>query len=165
MSEEVEDLDTASAVLALAERKAGAVAVRRPKALVLGCDSLLDLDGQPFGKQGDPDVARTLWHRLSGREATLYTGHCLVEAASDRRAAEISATVVRFGVPHHAELEAYLATGEPLVTAGAFTVEGWGAPFVESIDGHPSAVMGLSLPVLRRLLAAFEVSITDLWTP
>jgi septum formation protein len=159
--------DAPTAVAVLAERKALAVAstLRPPHegVLVLGCDSLLDLDGQALGKQGDPDAARALWHRLAGRTATLYTGHCLLDAAAERRVAEVAASAVRFGAPTDAELEAYLATEEPLVTAGGFTVEGRGAPFVESIDGHPSAVMGLSVPVLRRLLATFGVAVTDLW--
>jgi septum formation protein len=169
VDEETDAPDTPAAVADLAERKARAVASMLPPpregVLVLGCDSLLDVDGEAMGKQGDPEAAWALWRRLAGRTATLYTGHCLLGAASGRRVVEVAASAVRFDAPTDAELEAYLATGEPFVTAGGFTVEGRGAPFVESIDGHPSAVMGLSLPVLRRLLGAFGVAITDLWEP
>lgn len=163
MSEEVGQPDTARAVLALAERKASAVAGRRPGALVLGCDSLLDLDGQPLGKPSSPEEAFEMWRRLSGRAATLHTGHCLIATTRDRRVSGSASTLVRFGAPSPAELAAYVETGEPLAAAGAFTIEGFGAPFVESVDGAPSNVGGLSLPLLRRMLAELGVAITDLW--
>ncbi|HUZ24007.1 MAG TPA: nucleoside triphosphate pyrophosphatase [Streptosporangiaceae bacterium] len=156
-------LDTAALVAVLAERKAAAVAGRRPEALVLGCDSMLDLDGVSFGKPTSADHAAAMWRRLSGREGTLLTGHCLIEAGSDRRVRGVGRTVVRFGVPTQAELAAYVGSGEPLAMAGAFSIDGLGAPFVESIDGDPSNVIGLSLPLLRRMLTEIGLAITDLW--
>jgi septum formation protein len=164
VDEIVEDgLDTPAVVATLAERKASAVAALSPDALVLGCDSLLDLDGVAFGKPASARQAVEMWRRLSGRDATLFTGPCLIEARSGRRVRGVAFAVVRFGVPSEAEVAAYVASGEPLAMAGAFSIEGRAAPFVESIDGHPGTVMGLSLPLLRRLLADMGVAITDLW--
>jgi septum formation protein len=163
VSEEVGELDTARAVITLAERKAGAVAARRPGALVLGCDSLLELDGAALGKPSAREEALEMWHRLSAREATLHTGHCLVDTSRGRRVSGSARTLVRFGAPSQAELTAYVETGEPLAVAGAFTIEGYGAPFIDGIDGDPSNVLGLSLPLLRRMLAEIGITITDLW--
>jgi septum formation protein len=156
-------LGTAAVVAILAERKAGAVAARRPDALVLGCDSLLDLDQVSYGKPASAGQAADLWRRLAGREAALYTGHCLIEGGSGRRVTGVDRTVVRFGPPSEAEIAAYVASGEPLLMAGGFSIDGRGAPFVESIDGSSSNVIGLSLPLLRRMLADLGVAITDLW--
>jgi septum formation protein len=156
-------LDTQAVVALLAERKASAVAARRPEALVLGCDSLLDLDQMTFGKPASASQAIDMWRRLSGREAVLLTGHCLIEAGSGRRVRGVGRTVVRFGTPGDTEVAAYVASGEPMAMAGAFSIEGLGAPFIDGIDGDPSNVMGLSLPLLRRMLAEIGVAITDLW--
>ena len=165
VDETTEDgLDTAAAVAVLAERKADAVALVRPGALVLGCDSLLDLDGEALGKPGTAQRAVALWDRLSGRQGTLFTGHCLIEPGTRRRAQGVGRTVVRFGRPSAAEIAAYVASGEPLALAGGFSLDGLGAPFVEGIDGDPGNVLGLSLPLLRHLLAELGVAITDLWT-
>lgn len=155
-------LDTAALVGVLAERKAAAVAARRPGALVLGCDSMLDLDGKAFGKPASARHAAGMWRRLSGRQATLYTGHCLIDARG-RRVRDVAATVVRFGTPSDAEVAAYVASGEPMALAGAFSIDGRGAPFVDGIDGDPGNVIGLCLPLLRRMLADLGVAITDLW--
>jgi septum formation protein len=155
-------LGAAAVVEVLAERKAAAVAVRRPGALVLGCDSLLELDLARLGKPATAQQAAGMWQRLSGREATLFTGHCLV-TGSGRRVCGVAHAVVRFGTPSDAEVAAYIASGEPMAMAGAFSIEGLGAPFVESIDGSPGTVLGLSLPLLRRMLAEAGVAITDLW--
>jgi len=164
VDETTEDgLDTAAAVAVLAERKADAVALLRPGALVLGCDSLLDLDGEALGKPGTAQRAAVLWHRLSGRQGIFFTGHCLIEPGTRRRAQGVGRTVVRFGRPSDAEIAAYVASGEPLALAGGFSLDGLGAPFVEGIDGDPGNVLGLSLPLLRRLLAELGVAITDLW--
>jgi septum formation protein len=156
-------LDTAALVVALAERKASAVAARRPDALVLGCDSLLDLDQVSYGKPASTQQAAELWRRLSGREGTLCTGHCLIQGSSGRRVRGVGRTVVRFGVPSAAEIAAYVASGEPMAMAGGFSLDGLGAPFVDGIDGDPSNVIGLSLPLLRRLLGELGIPLTDLW--
>ena len=155
-------LDTAAVVATLAERKATAVAGRCPGALVLGCDSLLELDRVTFGKPASAGQAAEVWRRLSGREATLFTGQCLV-AGDGRRVRDVARAAVRFGTPSEAELAAYVASGEPMAMAGGFSIEGLGAPFVDSIDGDPGTVIGLSLPLLRRMLAQIGVAITDLW--
>jgi nucleoside triphosphate pyrophosphatase len=155
--------DTATLVQVLADRKASAVAAQRPDALVLGCDSLLDLDGAALGKPASAQEAVGMWQRLSGREGTLLTGHCLIEPGQGRRARGVARTVIRFGRPGRAELAAYVATGEPLALAGAFSIDGRGAPFIDGVDGDPSNVIGLSLPLLRRLLADLGMAVTDLW--
>ncbi|HUA41171.1 MAG TPA: Maf family protein [Streptosporangiaceae bacterium] len=154
-------LPTADLVVALARRKAEAVAVLRPGALVLGCDSMLDFEGEAIGKPVTPQDAVDAWHRLAGREGTLLTGHWLI--AGERHASGVGATTIRFGTPTAAEISAYAASGEPLSLAGSFSIDGRSAPFVEGIDGDPSNVIGLSLPLLRRLLADLGIGITELW--
>lgn len=157
------ETDARRLVAELAGRKAAAVAGAVGAALVLGCDSVLELDGVPYGKPGDAEVARARWRRMRGREGTLVTGHCLLDSSTGRSLGEVSATVVRFGHPSDDEIDAYVASGEPAGVAGGFTLDGLGAPFVDGVDGDPGTVIGLSLPVLRRLLAGFDVSITSLW--
>jgi septum formation protein len=156
-------LATAAIVLLLAERKARAVAARRPGALVLGCDSLLDLDGTAYGKPSSPADAVSRWRRMAGREGTLFTGHYLIKPGASQELGRVGATKVSFGTPTDDEVAAYVASGEPLRVAGAFTLDGLGAPFIERIDGDPSNVIGLSLPLLRRMLAELGIAITDLW--
>ena len=156
-------LATADLVVALAERKAAAVAAARPDALVLGCDSMLDLDGEAIGKPASPAAAQALWQRMAGRTGTLQTGHCLI--TSGRPVRGVAATTIRFGLPTEEEVAAYVATGEAQALAGAFSIDGRSAAFVDGIDGDPSAVIGLSLPLLRRLLAQAGIAITDLWRP
>ncbi|MGI8446054.1 MAG: Maf family nucleotide pyrophosphatase [Streptosporangiaceae bacterium] len=156
-------LDTASAVCVLAERKASAVAGRHRGALVLGCDSLLDLGGAALGKPASPQAAVTLWRRMAGAQGTLHTGHCLIDTRSGQRTIAVASTLVRFGTPGEHEIAAYVATGEPGRMAGAFSIDGFGAPFVEGIDGDWGTVVGPSLPLLRRMLAGAGVAIADLW--
>jgi septum formation protein len=161
----------ATAVTALAGAKATAVARRvggrLPDAVVVGCDSMLHIDGALVGKPADAGTARARWREMAGRTGELLTGHAvlrLVDGEIDRVAEGHAATTVRFGTPEPAELEAYLATGEPLAVAGAFTLDGLGGWFVDGIDGDPSNVIGISLPLTRRLLAGVGVRVTDLWT-
>ena len=158
-------LDTAEVVAVLAERKAEAVAEQRADALILGCDTMLDLDGTAFGKPTSPEEAVVLWHRLSGQQGTLMTGHCLIDTRRGLRAWGVGRTVVRFGTPSDDELAAYVATGEPMQVAGGFSIDGFAAPFIDGVDGDPNNVIGLSLPLLRRLLASLGLTITDLWRP
>lgn len=149
----------------LARRKAGAVAaVAGTGALVLGCDSLLELDGTAHGKPAGTDEARAQWARMAGRTGVLHTGHHLVDTSTGTGAGATASTLVRFGRPTAAELEAYLRTGEPLRVAGAFTLDGRGGIFVDGVDGDPGTVVGLSLSTFRRLLAELDVRATDLWT-
>ncbi|WP_420035292.1 nucleoside triphosphate pyrophosphatase [Streptomyces sp. cg28] len=157
----------AELALALAEAKASVVAARPEArdALVVGCDSVLDLDGEALGKPADAEEATARWKAMRGRAGTLQTGHCVYDTASGRYASGIGSTVVRFGEPTDAEIAAYVATGEPLYVAGAFTLDGRSAPFVDGIDGDHGNVIGLSLPLLRRLLKELGVSVTELWAP
>lgn len=164
VDETTEDgLNTATIVGVVAERKAFAVAAKRPEALVLGCDSLLDFDHVPYGKPESAQQAADLWRRMSGRKGTLFTGHCLIQGSTGLVVRRIGRTAVRFGTPTEAEIAAYVAVGEPTAMAGGFTIEGLSAPFIDGIDGDPGNVMGLSLPLLRRMLAELGLTITDLW--
>ncbi|MEY9940968.1 nucleoside triphosphate pyrophosphatase [Streptacidiphilus sp. MAP5-3] len=150
--------------LVLAEAKADAVAPQlHDGEVVIGCDSVLELDGQALGKPEDVDDARARWHSMRGRSGVLQTGHCVIDTRTGKRASATASTTVRFGTPDDEEVEAYLATGEPLHVAGAFTLDGRSAPFVDGIEGDHGNVIGLSLPLLRRLLAEVDVRITDLW--
>jgi septum formation protein len=156
---------TAKVALVLAERKATAVADRLdgPGALVLGADTVLDVDGETRGKPSSLDEARTWWASVAGRAATLHSGLCVIDGQTGRRASDVASTVVHYGTPSPAEMDAYLATEEPLGVAGGFTIDGYAAPFVERIEGDHGCVLGLSLPLLRRLLAELDIQITDLW--
>ena len=154
--------DPREVVRTLAERKARAVAPRvDPAALVVGCDSMLLLDGELMGKPASPEQAAQRWRAMRGRTGTLLTRHCVV--LGERAVTGVGETLVRFGTPSDAEVDAYVATGEPLRVAGAFTLDGIGGSFVESIDGDHGNVVGLSLPLLRRLLGGLGVSVVDLW--
>ena len=163
VGEDVGDLSTSDAVAVLAERKAAAVAPRCDGALVLGCDTLLDVDGVSLGKPASAAEVESMWRRLSGRQAQLRTGHCLIDTRSGTRVRDVDSTLIRFGRPDDDELHAYAESGEALALAGGFSIEGYGGPFVEGIDGVPSNVLGLSLPLLRRLLSEVGVTFTDLW--
>ncbi|MGW0555211.1 nucleoside triphosphate pyrophosphatase [Streptomyces sp. NPDC002926] len=158
----------AELALALAEAKASVVAARadviRSSALVIGCDSVLELDGHAFGKPTDAEEAITRWKSMRGRVGTLQTGHCVYDTATGHYASGTASTIVRFGRPSDAEIASYVASGEPLQVAGAFTLDGRSAPFIEGIDGDHGNVIGLSLPLLRKLLSELGHSITDLWT-
>jgi septum formation protein len=155
--------DPTSLALELARLKAQAVAATVTDALVIGCDSLLDFEGEAYGKPADPAEATARWNRMAGRTGTLLTGHCVIDTATGKEVSDVAATVVRFGTPDPEELAAYVASGEPLNVAGAFTLDGRCAPFIDGIDGDPGTVIGLSLPLLRRLLGELGVRITDLW--
>ncbi|MFE3550295.1 Maf family protein [Streptomyces kronopolitis] len=150
----------------LAEAKADTVAARSEiqGALVVGCDSVLELDGQALGKPADAEDATARWKSMRGRSGVLRTGHCVIDTATGRRVSATASTTVRFGEPTDEEITAYVASGEPLHVAGAFTLDGRSAPFIDGIDGDPGNVIGLSLPLLRRLLADLDVAITQLWT-
>jgi septum formation protein len=138
--------------LTLAVRKASAVAGGLSDALVLGCDSVLELDGEALGRPEDAADAIVRWQKMRGRRGVLHTGHCLIDTGARRDAAEVASTVVHFADVSDAEIEAYVGTGEPLRVAGAFTIDGLGGPFVDRLEGDPHNVVGLSLPLLRQLL-------------
>ena len=149
--------------LTLAVRKAMAVAARCDDALVLGCDSVLDLDGEALGKPADRPDAVARWRAMRGRSGVLHTGHCLVDTVTNRQVAQVASTTVHFADLTDEEIEAYVDTGEPLAVAGAFTIDGLGGPFVERIEGDPHNVVGVSLPLLRALLLEVGHRWTDLW--
>lgn len=160
----VQAQDPRDLVRELAHRKAAAVAADLPNGLVVGCDSMLVLDGEVLGKPADAAQSVARWCRMRGRTGTLLTGQVVIDAASGRSVAAVAATEVRFGTPSDEEVAAYVASGEPLHVAGAFTLDGRSGPFVEGIDGDPGTVIGLSLPLLRRQLAELDVRLIDLWT-
>ncbi len=165
---QVTDVRPAELALQLAELKCAAVAGRSevPRgALVLGCDSVLELDGAALGKPDDADEARARWRSMRGRSGTLHTGHALRDLSGDRVAAATASTVVHFADVTDEEIDAYVATGEPLHVAGAFTVDGLGGAFVTGIEGDHHNVVGLSLPLLRDLMAELGHSWTSLWPP
>lgn len=155
----------AELALVLAEAKTAAVAALAEVAgaLVIGCDSVLELDGEALGKPVDAEDATARWKSMRGRSGVLRTGHSLTDTAAGRTVSATASTTVRFGEPTDAEIAAYVASGEPLHVAGAFTLDGRSAPFVDSIDGDPGNVIGLSLPLLRRLLGELGIPVTDLW--
>jgi septum formation protein len=161
--------DPAHLATALAELKADTVAARLAAegpqtGLLLGCDSVLELDGQVLGKPDDADDARARWRAMRGRRGVLHTGHCLLDLAAGTRVVRAVDTVVHWADVDDEEIEAYVGTGEPLHVAGAFTIDGLGGAFVERVDGDHHGVVGLSLPTLRRLLRARDVAWTDLWS-
>jgi septum formation protein len=156
--------------VAKAEAVLGAVGAQYPDAVLVGCDSMLSVVGpngpELVGKPGTAELARQRWSVLAGNSGELLTGHCvlrLTEGRETARAVGVGVTTVRFGTPTPAELDAYLASGEPLQVAGAFTLDGRGGWFVEGVDGDPSSVIGISLPLTRRLLADVGVDIAELW--
>jgi septum formation protein len=156
---------------ALAAAKADAVAhVLDPgvaaDCIVIGCDSMLYRDGQLLGKPTSADAALEGWRQMAGTSAQLFTGHCVIRLHDNRityRAADATCTTVNFGVPSPDDLEAYVAQGEPLAVAGGFTLDGLGGWFIDGVEGDPSAVIGISLPLTRRLLGHARLSIADLW--
>jgi septum formation protein len=155
--------DTPSLTLILAERKASAVADPDGEAIVIGCDSILEFDGWRFGKPATEDEAMGWLRSMRGRPGILYTGHCVIDERNGGKATGVGATTVRFGMTTDDELRAYLATGEAMAVAGAFTIDGRSAPFVDGVDGDPSNVIGLSLPLFRSLLAELDIPMTSLW--
>lgn len=158
-------------VLELAEAKARAVldgvASELGDAVVIGCDSMLHAAGELAGKPGTAAAAAARWHRLAGGTGELFTGHAVlrVDGGEPVRAARgTRRTRIRFGSPSQAELDAYVASGEPLQVAGGFTLDGLGGWFVEGVDGDPSSVIGISLPLTRALLHEVGVHVIDLWS-
>jgi septum formation protein len=131
---------------------------------VLGCDSVLELDGEPLGKPEGPDDARQRWRTMRGRSAVLHSGHCLRDVATGRVAAATGSTTVHFADVSDEEVDAYVATGEPLEVAGAFTIDGLGGAFVSGIEGDHHNVVGVSLPLLRELVIELGHGWPDLWS-
>lgn len=162
----------AEVVCTLAQAKANEVVAGLDPSIasdcvVIGCDSMLEVDGELVGKPGTAEVARRQWHSMGGRSGHLHTGHCVLRVdggAVSGCEVESATTTVHFANPTEADLEAYVASGEPLQVAGGFTIDGLGGWFVDGIEGDPSNVIGLSLPLLRRMLGRVGVSAPALWT-
>jgi septum formation protein len=162
----LDGLPPAELALQLAELKCATVAERDDvpsDALVLGCDSVLELDGVAHGKPADAEEAVRRWRSMRGRSGVLHSGHCLRDTADGRTAAATASTVVHFADLDDDEIAAYVATGEPLHVAGAFTIDGLGGAFVSGIEGDHHTVVGVSLPLLRELTAELGHRWTDLW--
>lgn len=157
-------LSVAESVAVLAEAKARAVASthRGSADIILGCDSMLEFDGEGLGKPHTPEIARERWLRMRGGTGTLHTGHHVITSAG-RTAAATASTVVTFADVTDAEIDAYIATGEPLQVAGAFTIDSLGGAFITRIEGDHHAVVGLSLPLLRVMLADLGFAWPALW--
>jgi len=163
---QVSGVPPAELALRLAQLKCRAVATGAEvpaDALVLGCDSVLELDGEALGKPADAAEAVRRWEAMRGRSGVLHTGHCLRDVAPGREAAATASTTVHFADVTDDEIAAYVATGEPLHVAGAFTVDGLGGGFVSGIEGDHHNVVGVSLPLLRGLVRELGHSWTGLW--
>jgi septum formation protein len=156
---------------ALAEAKADAVAGildhdLASDCVVIGCDSMLYRDGELVGKPTSADAAREGWRKMAGKSGKLYTGHSVIHLRDNviaYRGAEATSTTVHFGVPTAADLDAYIGRGEPMAVAGGFTLDGLGGWFIDGVDGDPSSVIGIGLPLTRQLLANAGLSISELW--
>jgi septum formation protein len=163
--------NTADMVHILAKAKAEAV-IDHPDArgaIIIGCDSSLEFDGEALGKPHEPEVARERWLAMRGRSGTLYSGHWVIDNRDPRpgvtppATGKVSSSVVNFANISEREIDAYVATGEPLKVAGAFTIDGLGGAFLRSIEGDTHTVIGLSLPTLRELVLSLGIEYTDLW--
>jgi septum formation protein len=160
--DQITSTDPGDLAAALAQLKCRAVAARvETDALVIGCDSVLAFDGEIFGKPSSPADAAARWRRMRGRSGVLHTGHCV--RRDDAELLQTAATVVHFADVSDAEIDAYVASGEPLHVAGAFTIDGLGGAFITGIEGDHHNVVGLSLPLLRELVGTLGIAWTDLW--
>ncbi len=163
---ELGEAPPAEVVTALARAKAAAVAASVTDAVVVGCDSMLQVDGELVGKPGTAAAALARWRGMAGRTGDLLTGHAVLRVSDGAilaAATGTECTLIRFGTPSDSELAAYVGTGEPLQVAGGFTLDGHGGWFVHGVDGDPSSVIGISLPLTRRLLTEVGVPLTAVW--
>jgi septum formation protein len=165
----VSEPDPARRARLLAELKARAVADRvrgqgfDGRRVVVGCDSLFEFEECGFGKPGSAAQARHRLARMSGHSGVLHTGHFALDPDSGRHVGRVASTVVHFAAMSAADIDAYVATGEPLDVAGAFTLDGLAGAFVNGVEGDPHNVVGISLPLLRRMLGELDITWTDLW--
>jgi septum formation protein len=170
--ESVTEAEPARLAQRLAELKARAVSTRiagmatapGQRVVVVGCDSVFELDGRSYGKPGSPDEAGRRLHAVSGRSGLLHTGHFVIEPVTGRHVGRGACTVVTFSEMSDAEIDAYVATGEPLEVAGSFTLDGKAGAFIDRVEGDPHNVVGISLPHLRRMLGELGIAWTDLWS-
>lgn len=161
--------DTADVLVQrLAQLKGHAVQATLPSdtdAVLLACDTMLEFDDRPQGKPGSPEEAARRWREMSGRSGMLHTGHHVarITPSGTQELLRVATTKVFFADLTEAEIEAYVATGEPQRVAGGFTIDGFGGPFVSRVEGDPHNVVGISLPLLRAMLADLGIAWTDLW--
>ncbi|MEH2056482.1 MAG: nucleoside triphosphate pyrophosphatase [Nostoc sp.] len=160
---QIELSDPAELVKTLADYKAKTVAPQFESALIMGCDSVLSMNGEIYGKPADTSEAIARWQIMQGNFGDLYTGHTLIDLQENRTLVKSQVTRVYFAQMSDKAIEAYVATGEPLKCAGAFAIEGFGSLFVEKIAGCHSNVIGLSLPLLRQMLGELGYDVTDFW--
>ena len=155
--------DPIALVETLAQRKAEVVLNQVNDSLVLGCDSILVVDGEIHGKPQDAEEAFSRWQQMRGNCGTLYTGHALIDQTQAQQVVRCGITQVYFGRVTDAQIHAYIATGEPLLCAGAFALEGKGSALIDKIEGCHSNVIGLSLPLLRSMLAELGYDLSSYW--
>ncbi len=155
--------EPAQLVKTLAQYKAETVAPQFESSLIMGCDSVLSINGEIYGKPADASEAIARWQIMQGNFGDLYTGHALIDLDKNRTLVKSQVTRVYFAQMSDRAILAYVATGEPLKCAGAFAIEGFGSFFVEKIEGCHSNVIGLSLPLLRQMLAELGYDATDFW--
>lgn len=155
--------DTQELVNTLAQKKAETVAPRFPSALVLGCDSVLEVEGEIYGKPDNSQVAVNRWQKMRGKMGILYTGHALIDTGKQKQILRCGITEVYFADIDDQTIESYVNTGEPLKCAGSFALEGKGGLFIDKIVGCHSNVIGLSLPLLRTMLADLNYQLRDFW--
>ncbi len=147
----------------LAQCKAEIVAQQHENCLILGCDSVLVVDGEIYGKPDSPSQAIARWQKMRNHQGTLYTGHALLDGKQGKTLLSCGITKVYFADIDDQTIEAYVNTGEPLKCAGNFALEGKGSLFIEKIEGCHSNVIGLSLPLLREMLQKLDYSLQSFW--
>lgn len=160
----VEAATAAELALKLAQLKAVAVAADQPRALVIGCDSVLEFEGEVLGKPADEAEAVDRWQRMRGRAGVLHTGHCVIDTHREVWLGRTASTQVRFAMVDDDEIHAYVASGEPLAVAGAFTIDGRGSAYVSGITGDPHNVVGISVPLLRLMFDELGFVWHEFWT-
>ncbi|MEH2152525.1 Maf family protein [Nostoc sp.] len=160
---QIELNEPAELVKTLAQYKAETIAPQFESALIMGCDSVLSMNGEIYGKPTDTSEAIARWQIMQGNFGDLYTGHALIYPNQNRTLVKSQVTRVYFAQMSEKAIKAYVATGEPLKCAGAFAIEGFGSFFVEKIAGCHTNVIGLSLPLLRQMLSELGYDVTDFW--
>lgn len=162
--DQIQEADPTRLVETLASAKATVVAQQRQNALILGCDSVLLVEGEICGKPESPEAAIARWQTMRGRHGVLYTGHALIDQSQRRTIVRHGMTTVHFAQIDDATIKAYVASGEPLKCAGCFALEGKGGLFIEKLDGCHSNVIGLSLPLLRTMLVELGYNVSKFWS-
>lgn len=161
--DDIDETEPARIALKLAQLKAAAVAAQVQRALIIGCDSVLEFDGEVYGKPHTEAEATRRWQMMRGRAGVLHTGHCVIDNHREVWLSRSAATKVRFAQVSDEEIAAYVATGEPLAVAGAFTLDGLGGAFVSGVTGDPHNVVGISVPLLRLMFDELGFTWTDFW--